>query len=150
MIGRLARAALVLVAALGLGGCWPVTERALPSVDAGGPAPFLSVPGRYPTQAQAEAAIDLAIERYGLTTVYASFGPAAAERKPARVALFACKPGFNRPSVNRVEARRGFVHCHADVGDESGRLVGRATMSFYFDGGAWRLASVLERERDAR
>ena len=150
MTGRLGRAALALVGALGVAGCSPVANRTLPVVEATAPAPFLSAPARYPTQAQARAAVDLAVAHYGLPAIYASFGLPSPERRPASIALFACKPGFHRPSASRVEARRGFVHCHADVGDDAGRLVGRATMSFYFDGVTWRLASVLERERDAR
>lgn len=136
--------------ALVLAGCWPAANRSLPVIEAAAPAPFLAAPGSYPTQLQAKAAIDVAIERYGLTTVYASFGLGAPEQPPGSIALFACKPGFHRPGASRVEPRRGFVHCHADVGDVSGRLIGRATMSFYSDRGRWRLASVLERERDAR
>ena len=85
-----------------------------------------------------------------MPAVYASFVFDDPERVPARVALFACKPGLHRPSTDSVEARRGYVHCHVDVGDASGGLIGRATMSFYVDRGRWRLASVLERERDAR
>lgn len=137
-------------AALVLTGCWPAADRSLPTVEATAPAPFLGAPGLYPTQQQAKAAVDIAIERYGLRIVYASFGFGAPEQPPGSIALFACKPGFQRPSANTIEPRRGFVHCHADVGDLSGRLIGRATMSFYSDRGRWRLASVLERERDAR
>ena len=114
------------------------------------PAPFLSTAGSYPTQRQANAAIGLAIERYGLGAVYSSFGVAPVDRMPSSVALFACKPGFYRPSANVVEPRPSFVHCHADVVDARERLIGRATMSFYSGAGGWRLAGVREREFDAR
>ena len=150
MRGRLGRAALVFGTAVGLAGCRQLADRTLPVVEAGAPAPFLTASGPYPTQLQAKSAVDVAIERHGLSAVYASFGLDEPERLPASIALFACKPGLHRPSANRIEARGGFVHCHADVGDAAGRLIGRATMSFYFNRAGWRLASVLERERDAR
>lgn len=139
-----------VAAALALAGCVSAPGRLGPVVEADAPAPFLSVAGRYPTQRQAQAAIDLAVGRYGVDAVYSSFSAIAVDRRPSAIALFACKPGFYRPSANVVVARRGFVHCHVDVMDERDRLLGRSTTSFYLAGGGWRLASVLEREVDAR
>ena len=140
---------VVAVAAL-LTACSSVAGRPAPRVDIDAPAPFLSTAGRYPTQRQANAAIGLAADRYGLGAVYSSFGVASRDRMPSSVTLFACKPGFYRPSANVVESRPGFVHCHADVIDAQARLIGRATMSFYSGAGGWRLAGVREREFDAR
>lgn len=137
------------VAAL-LTACVGAADRSGPRVEADVPAPFLSTAGRYPTQRQANAAIGLAADRYGLGAVYSSFGVAAGDRMPSLVALFACKPGFYRPSAGAVEHRIGFVHCHVDVMDARDRLIGRATMSFYSGAGGWRLAGVREREFDAR
>ena len=149
----LARAAeyslLIAVAAL-LPACASVADRPGPSVDPDAPAPFLSAAGRYPTQRQANAAVGLAVERHGLGAVYSSFGVASVDRIPSSVALFACKPGFYRPSVNLVEPRPSFVHCHVNVVDTHERLIGQATMSFYSGAGGWRLAGVREREFDAR
>lgn len=139
---------VVAIAAL-LTACVSV-DRPGPRVDTDAPAPFLSTAGRYPTQRQANAAIGRAIEGYGLGAVYSSFGVASGDRLPNSVTLFACKPGFYRPSANVVERRAGFVHCHAAVIDAQDRLIGRATMSFYSGVGSWRLAGVREREFDAR
>ena len=140
---------VVAIAAL-LTACASVAGRPGPRVDTDAPAPFLSTAGRYPTQRQANAAVAFAADRYGLGAVYSSFGVASGDRTPSSVALFACKPGFFRPSVNVVEPRPSFVHCHADVVDARDRLIGRATMSFYSGTGGWRLAGVREREFDAR
>ena len=140
---------VVAIAAL-LTACASVADRPGPRVDTDAPAPFLSTAGRYPTQRQANAAIDLAADRYGLNAVYSSFGVASGDRLPNSVTLFACKPGFYRPGANVVEQRAGFVHCHADVIDAKDRLIGRATMSFYSGAGGWRLAGVRERDFDAR
>jgi hypothetical protein len=130
--------------------CVGPADRPGPLVDADTPAPFLSSAGRYPTQRQANTAIDLAVERYGLDAVYSSFGVASGDRVPSSVALFACKPGLYRPSSNAVEPMPGFVHCHANVMDARDRLIGRTTISFYSGAGGWRLAGVRGREFDAR
>ena len=140
---------VVAIAAL-LTACVGAADRSGPRVEANGPAPFLSTAGRYPTQRQANAAVVLAVEGYGLGAVYSSFGVASGDRLPNSVALFACKPGFYRPSADVVEPRPGFVHCHVNVMDARDRLIGRATMSFYSGAGGWRLAGVREREFDAR
>lgn len=133
-----------------LAGCTSSPARLGPVVEANAPAPFLAAPGRYPTQLEAQAAVDLAVARYGVTAVYTSFGVAPFGHVPARVALFACKPGLFRPTHTGIIGRPGFVHCHADVSDDRSRLIGRATMSFYSERGGWRLVSALEREFDAR
>ena len=143
------RGSVVAIAAL-LTACSGVAGRPGPRADTEAPVPFLSSAGRYPTQRQANAAIGLASDRYGLGAVYSSFGVASGDRLPNSVSLFACKPGFYRPSANVVERRAGFVHCHADVIDAQDRLIGRATMSFYSGVDGWRLAGVREREFDAR
>ncbi|WP_375459861.1 hypothetical protein [uncultured Enterovirga sp.] len=143
------RGSVAAIAAL-LTACSSVAGRPGPRVDTDAPAPFLSMAGRYPTQQQANAAIGRAVEGYGLGAVYSSFGVASGDRLPNSVTLFACKPGFYRPSANVVERRAGFVHCHADVIDAQEQLIGRATMSFYSEAGGWRLAGVREREFDAR
>lgn len=153
MKGRVAAGAkfgsITILAAL-LAACVRVADRPGPSVNTDAPAPFLSTAGRYPTHRQANAAIGLAADRYGLAAVYSSFGVAADERMPSSVALFACQPDFYPPSTDAVERRAGFVHCHVDVMDVGDRLIGRATMSFYSGAGGWRLAGVREREFDAR
>ena len=149
-LARGAQCGSVIALAALLTACASVAGRPGPRVDTDAPAPFLSTAGQYPTQRQANAAVGLAADRYGLGAVYSSFGVALGDRPPNSVSLFACKPGFYRPSANVVERRAGFVHCHADVIDAQERLIGRATMSFYSGAGGWRLAGVREREFDAR
>jgi hypothetical protein len=139
------------VAVVALAGCINSSGRPGPFVDVDAPAPFLATQGRYPTQGQAQAAVDAAVQQRGMESVYRSFSTIAPGRMPTYVALFACRPGFYRPAVNTVESRRGIVYCHVDVIDQRYALLGRATMSFASDQrGGWFLASDREREIDAR
>jgi hypothetical protein len=139
------------LAVVALAGCINSSGRPGPFVDVDAPAPLLVTRSRYPTQGQAQAAVDAAVQQRGMESVYPSFSTIAPGRVPTYVALFACKPGFHWPAVNTVGSRRGFVYCHVDVMDQSYALLGRATMSFAPDErGDWLLASDREREIDAR
>ena len=139
------------LAVVALAGCINSSGRPGPFVDVDAPAPFLATRGRYPTQGQAQAAVDAAVRQQGMESVYRSFSTIAPGRVPTYVALFACKPGFYRPAVNTVGSRRGLVYCHVEVMDQRYALLGRAMMSFAPDQrGDWLLASDREREIDAR
>ena len=121
-----------------------------PVVDPAAPAPFTIRDGPTPTQAQAQAAVDGAISRNGLSSVFPNFVARATGRIPTRITLFACGP-VSADSIPRRRVAKGVsVTCHVDVLDHDGGLVGRMTMRFARQQGAWVLVEDREREFDAR
>lgn len=133
-----------------LAGCAGDPGRTGPFVDNVAPAPFLTHPRSYPTQSQAQAAIELAIQQNGYRVIFPTFSAVLVEQIPTHFAMFACRPGFYRPSIDAMTRYPGTVTCHIDVMDQRYKLLGRATMSFADGRAGWRLASERDREVGAR
>ena len=75
------------LAVVALAGCINSSGRPGPFVDVDAPAPFPATQGRYPTQGQAQAAVDAAVQQRGMESVYPSFSTIAPGRVPTYVAL---------------------------------------------------------------
>lgn len=121
-----------------------------PVVDPAAPAPFATADGPAPTQAEAQVAFDVAVRRNGLSSVFPDFVARAAGRIPMRITLFACGPAGADSIARRRVATGVSVTCHVDVLDQDNGLVGRTTMRFARQQGAWVLVEDREREFDAR
>lgn len=138
------------VLATNLAACANGPGRTGPFVTNLAPAPFLTHSGSYPTQSQAQAAIELAIRQNGYRVIFPTFSVVSVEQIPSHFAMFACRPGFYRPSLDAMTGYPGTVTCHIDVMDQRYKLLGRATMSFADGRAGWRLASERDREVGAR
>ena len=139
----------VVGSVLVLAGC-AASIRPGPVVDPAAPAPFATADGPAPTQAQAQAAVDAAIRRDGLSSVFPDFIARAAGRIPTRITLFACGPAGADATARRRVATGVSTTCHVDILDPDGGLIGRTTMRFARQRGAWVLVEDREREFDAR
>ena len=120
-----------------------------PVVNSDAPAPFKTADGPTPTQAQAQAAVDAAVRRDGLSGVFPQFSALAPERFPTRITLFACGSAGDA-TPRRRPATSVPATCHVDVLDRDNDLVGRTTMRFAREHGVWVLIADRERELDAR
>ena len=150
LTGRgVASAAGIVGSVLVLAGCAAPIRRG-PVVDPAAPAPFATTDGSAPTQAQAQAAVDAAIRRDGLSSVFPDFVARAPERVPTRITLFACEPAGAHVLARRRVATAVSATCHVDVLDQNDGLVGRTTMRFARQQDAWVLVENREREFDAR
>ena len=150
LTGRgVASAASIVGTVLLLAGCAsPV--RLGPVVDPAAPAPFATADGPTPTQAEAQAAVDSAVRRNGLSGVFPRFGALEPGLVPTRITLFACGPAGATLTNRRRVAMGVPTTCHVDVLDQNGGLVGRTTMRFARQQGAWVLVEDRERDFDAR
>jgi hypothetical protein len=95
------------LAVVALAGCINSSGRPGPFVDVDAPAPFLAAQGRYPTQGQAQAAVDAAVRQQGMESVYRSFGTVAPGRVPTMLRCLPASPvytGRSSTSWNRAEA----------------------------------------------
>ena len=140
---------LALTGMLLLGGC-AAPVRPGPMIDPAARAPFAIADIPTPTQAQVQKAVDKAVQRDGLPGVFPRFSALAPERLPTRVTLFACSSAIGDQLPRRSTDTRASVICHVDITDQSGSLVGRTTMRFTRQLGAWVLVGDREREFDAR
>ena len=147
---RITVAFVFVLAAGSLAACAGGSVRTGPYVDTVAPAPFLTHAGEYPTQNEAQAAVEAAVKRDGYRAVFPAFGAISPDRMPTYFTMFACGPGGSWPRTmtgHDVEV----VTCHTDVMDQSYGLLGRATMNFtHGRARGWRLASERDREFDAR
>ncbi len=141
---------LLVLTAGALSACAGGSVRSGPYVDTVAAAPFLTHAGLYPTQNEAQAAIEAAVKRDGYRAVFPTFGAISPDRMPTYFAMFACGPGGRRPSTASGHAPG--VTCDTDVMDQHHGLLGRATTIFIYDRAdrGWNLASERDRDFDAR